>query len=100
MPKALEKELSRRAKLLAKRDGHIHELYDGMSTAHVLVMGELVIYLFDTGQLNVQTNVQPSKMLYGESVSGLAVETSPDDVLQGAVDYLKRYMILDDLADA
>ena len=95
----LETELVRRAKVLAKRDGYIHDMFDGSYFSHVLVLKDYTIYLNEYGQLNVETNTRPSVMILGVTVSGLAIETSTDDVLGGAIDYLKRYTVLEDLAD-
>jgi hypothetical protein len=96
--RSLSNELSRRARTLLERDGH-PSVVNGVVLGRDLQLLELLLIVDEKGTLTVETNTRTTVMVYMESPNGAILHTSPDDVLEGAIHYLSKYMVLDDMAN-
>jgi len=98
MMRSLSNELSTRARALLKRNGH-PSIVNGVVLGRDLQLLELVLIVDGKGTLTVESNTRKPVMIYMESPTGVIVHSSPDDVLEGAIHYLSKYMVLDDMAN-
>jgi len=97
MMRSLSNDLSARARFLAERDGRSIYL-QGIAVALEVELPEFTIHIDPPGTLHVETWPPFVQSLYMEAPNGSILCTSPDEVLQGVIDVLKKHMILDDLA--
>jgi hypothetical protein len=90
-------ELSTRARSLLERDGHRHEI-NGDYAGRELILSGLTLSESEHGIITVELSYT-GKIIYMEGSSGTIIRTSPDNILEGAIDALRQYMILEDMAD-
>lgn len=95
----ISNELSRVARFLAFRDGYVHEIANAGPTYQVLVLrdDDLQIDVDEDNTLRIQSNVAYQTIML-EGPIGTLIETSPDEVLEATLEKLRKYTVLDDLA--
>ena len=91
MMRSLSNELSRRARYLTARDGMRWII------GQELELPELQITISNAGTLVIERS--DDKLIYEESPTGVIIRTSPTDELEEAIDILRKYMVLDDMAE-
>lgn len=98
MMRSISNELSRCARHLAARDGRPETSYGEDTLFQYLATDRLDITVNqETGTLVIQDALTTDTIMV-EAGNGALAETSPDDVLEDVLDYLRRRMILDELA--
>ena len=95
MMRSISNELSVRARALLKRDGHISLIHFRESE---LRLSTLTLWVDVDGVLVVEQNYTHGT-LYTESPTGVILTTSPDNILERAIDELRQRMVLEDLSD-
>ncbi len=98
MMRSLSNELSTRARALLNRDGHESAIHLQPSGCD-LSLPTLDLWSDDQGTLCVEQRFT-KKVIYMESPNGSILKSSPDNILERAIDELRQRMVLEDLADA
>lgn len=101
MMRHISNDLARRARFLAHRDGYRHEMVNDGPVFQVLVIEGMSISVDEENVLRIRRKDDdwdaPDILIEGPI--GTLIETSPDEVLEAAIEKLQPYMVLDDLAD-
>ena len=98
MTRSLTIELSHRARALLARDGR-DAIVGGIHLGRDLTLLELYLVVDQQGTLTVEANALLGDVIYMENPNRTPIRTSPNDVLEEAIDVLGRHLVLEDLAD-
>ena len=98
MMRHISNEISWRARAVADRDGYYHDDRFISTGQQYVDTGVLMISVDDLSVLRVQDSLTTETVMV-EGPIGVLIETSPDEVLETALDHLRSLMVLDDLAD-
>ena len=99
MMRSLSNEVSRRARVLLKRDGHKGKaLAGGHYLGRVLELASLTLSVSVEGTLLVEQTYS-GIVIYNESPTGVILSTSRDNILERTIDELQQFMILEDMSD-